>query len=110
MQAIDDIFLEELGLGSVPEDERDRMIVDIQETLAERIGKRAEDHLDAEKQAELEKIGSQDPSQLTSWLEQNLPSYNHIIKEETAKIKEEIRPQVPKILSDIAAGVPNPNA
>jgi len=103
---IDDKFLEELGLGSVPEEEKERMIADTQETLQERIGKRADEALTDETRQQLEALiddPSGDQEAVKNWLATNLPNYNQIVAEELERIKEEIRPQVAGILQTLSS-------
>lgn len=102
MTPIDNAFLDSLGLQDVPADEKQLMIADIQETLAERIGSRAEGLLDEAKLDELDKVAENNPAGVKDWLYANLPNYQQVVEEEVAKIKEEILSQVPGILAQIA--------
>lgn len=102
MAPIDNSFLNALGLESVPDDEKQLMIADIQETLAERVGTRAEGLLDEAKLDELDRVAENNPTGLKDWLYANLPNYQQIVEEEISKIKEEITAQVPGILAQIS--------
>ena len=98
---IDNSFLEELGLGAIPEDEKLKMLADIYESLQEKIGARTETELDEAQQDELDQLIDNNPSEVSSWLENNLPNYQQIVSEEIDNLKAEIRPQVPGILQSL---------
>ena len=97
---IDDQFLQSLGLDGVNEDEKQRMITHIQETLQERIGARVETALQDEAKAqELDDLIANDNREaIKNWLAANVPNYQSIVTEETDKIKAEIQPQVAEIV------------
>lgn len=107
MVQIDDQFLDDLGLSSIPQDQKDLMRADITESLADRIGVKAEQVLSKDKLAELDGVingarGNQ--AVIDGWLVANLPDYQQIIDAEVAKIKEEISPQVAGIVGQFQAG------
>lgn len=108
MAKIDDTFLEELGLSSVPQDEKNKMLVHIQQILQDRIGTIAEKTLSEEKRDELDRLatGPDCPSSIAPWLEINLPGYQAIVEEEVRKIREEIKPQVASIVQNPANSAP----
>lgn len=100
---IDNNFLADLGLASIPEEEKRLMIVDIYKLLSARIGERAEQALDEAKQEEFgQTLDSGDQEAVTAWLANNLPNYQAIVSEEVEKVKEEIRPQVPGIVAEFS--------
>lgn len=100
---IDNNYLEELGLGSIPQDEKDRMLADIRETLADRIGAQVETRLDEAKLDEFDGvIGQNDQAATNAWLENNLPDYKQIVEEEMKKIRADIEPQVAPIVQKFA--------
>ena len=93
-------FLNDLGLGSVSEEEKARMLAHIQETLEERIGARIEQAVnDDTKMDEFDNLSAGgDKQAVSNWLNQNVPNHHHIVAEELEKIKTEIRPQVASIV------------
>ncbi len=104
MQALTNALLDELGLGSIPQDEKDRMLADIEEALASQVGHRAEELLSEEKLDELDKLTDSGSGQeeINSWLGTNLANYQQIVDEELAKIKNEIKPQVEGIVASFS--------
>ena len=93
-------FLNDLGLSTVSEDEKAKMVVHIQETLEDRIGARIEKVVDdAAKMDEFDNlIASGDSQEVNNWLNNNVPNHQQIVAEETEKIKVEIKSQVSAII------------
>ena len=100
---IDYNFLQELGLGGIPDSQKDLMIADIQEILQERIGAQADQSLSDEKRQELQDLmdrSGDDQAPIKDWLVSNLSNYDQIIRDEVARVQEEIKLQVPQILQN----------
>jgi hypothetical protein len=107
MVPIDNNFLEELGLGSVPQEEKDKMVAHIQLTLQDRIGAVMETKLNESQLDEFDNILSSGDIEATkAWLGTNLSDYDQIVQEEIRKIKEEIKPQVASIVQNPANSAP----
>ncbi len=99
---IDYKFLDDLGLASVPDDQKDLMIQDINQILQERIGARADEALTDEKRQELDNLLTSNTDQATvqNWFSANLPNYPQLIQAEVERVKAEIGPQVTGILQN----------
>jgi len=99
---IDNNFLASLGLGSIPEEEKKRMLLDIAENLMAKVGLRVEAQLNEDQlQAYDQLLENSDASAIQQWLQTNVPDYQRIVSEEIDKLREEIKPQVPGILQQI---------
>lgn len=99
---IDYKFLDDLGLASVPNNQKDLMIQDINQILQERIGARADEALTDEKRQELNNLltDSTDQTAVQNWFLTNLPNYPQLIQAEVERVKAEISPQVAGILQN----------
>ena len=100
MHQIDDNFLATLGLGSLPQDEKEKMKAHIYETLEMRVGMRLASNMNEEQLTEFETLmNNQDDSGALKWLETNFPNYKQVVTEELDKLKEEIKQLAPEIIS-----------
>lgn len=100
MHQIDDNFLATLGLGSLPQDEKEKMKAHIYETLEMRVGMRLASNMSEEQLTEFETLmNNQDDSGALKWLETNFPNYKQVVTEELDKLKEEIKQLAPEIIS-----------
>jgi hypothetical protein len=96
---LDRNLLEELGLGSLPENEKDSLLSHIYETLEMRVGMRLADQMTNEQLDEFEKyFEAKDDQGAFHWLETNFPNYKAIVQEEFDKLKNEVKQSVPQIL------------
>lgn len=111
---IDDSLLEELGLSSLPQEEKTSLLRHIYETLEMRVGMRLADQMTNAQLDEFERFfNAQDDAGAFRWLETNFPNYKDTVAEEYNKLKEEVRQTVPQILAAIQGantGVFNPPA
>ncbi len=99
MIRIDNNLLEELGLGDLPTDEKNRLLAHIYETLEMRVGMRLAANMTDEQLKEFESfIQSNDEDGALKWLETNYPNYKDVVAEELAKLKGEIKTQSKEIL------------
>lgn len=100
MIKIDAGLLQELGLASLPQQERDDLLKHIYETLEMRVGMRLADKMTNEQLDEFEQyFEAKDDAGAFSWLESNFPNYKDIVQEEFDKLKTEIGQSAPHILS-----------
>jgi hypothetical protein len=95
---IDLAFIDSLGLGGLPEDEKQLMVDDIVESLMERVSDRAEAVLDPQQLAEFDQLITTNPDATHSWLATHLPDYKQMVDEEIQKLRAKIEPEVPAIL------------
>lgn len=99
MFQLDDNLLQELGLGSLPASEKNKMLAHIYETLELRVGMRLADQMNDEQLDEFEKfIDSNDEAGALKWLETNFPDYKEVVAQELDKLKNEIKAQAPAIV------------
>lgn len=101
MFKLDNNFLIELGLGSLPADEKNKMLSHIYETLEMRVGmKLAEQMTDAQLDEFEAYINRNDEAGALSWLESNFPDYKQVVADELEKLKNEIKAVAPSIVTE----------
>jgi septum formation inhibitor MinC len=99
MFQLDDNLLQELGLGSLPPAEKNKMLGHIYETLELRVGMRLAEQMTDEQLDEFEAfIDRNDEAGALHWLETNFPDYKKVVAEELEKLKSEIKTQAPAIM------------
>src|SRR5476649_1311728 len=99
MFQLDDNLLQELGLGSLPAAEKNKMLAHIYETLELRVGMRlAEQMTDAQLDEFEAFIDKNDEAGALHWLETNFPDYKKVVADELETLKSEIKTQAPAIL------------
>lgn len=104
MFKLDNAFLEELGLGSLPAVEKNKMLAHIYETLEMRVGMRLAEQMSNEQLDEFEGyINRQDEAGALKWLESNFPNYKQVVAEELEKLKGEIKQVAPQIVAQAQA-------
>src|SRR6201994_753793 len=100
MLKIDNTLLQEVGLGSSPDGEKNSLLKHIYETLEMRVGIRLADQMSNEQLDEFERyFEAKDDAGAFKWLETNFPNYKEIVQQEFDKLKEEIRQSAPQILT-----------
>lgn len=110
MFKLDNDFLTELGLGSLPAQEKNAMLRHILETLELRVGMRLAENMSSEQLAEFEKLmpkqddvdqeKKQKEQQALKWLETSFPDYKKVVGDELEKLKIEIKQAAPDILAN----------
>ncbi len=99
MFQLDDNLLQELGLGSLPPAEKNKMLAHIYETLELRVGMRLAEQMSDDQLDEFEGfIDKNDEAGALHWLETNFPDYKKVVAEELEKLKAEIKQQAPAIV------------
>ncbi len=97
---IDNNLLTELGLQSLPAQEKSGFLKHIYETLEMRVGMRLADQMTNEQLDEFETFyNAKDDAGAFRWLETNFPNYKAIVAEEFEKLKAEIAQSAPQILA-----------
>lgn len=114
MFRLDDNLLQELGLGSLPAAEKNKMLAHIYETLELRVGmKLAEQMSDAQLDEFESFIDKNDEQGALAWLERNFPDYKKVVADELEKLKTEIKTQAPAIIeatmTQLGSSGPNDN-
>jgi hypothetical protein len=100
MLKIDNSLLQDIGLGNLPDDEKNSLLKHIYETLEMRVGMRLADQMSNEQLDEFEQyFEAKDDAGAFKWLETNFPNYKDIVQEEFDKLKAEVAQAAPQILS-----------
>ena len=100
MFKLDDNLLKELGLGSLPPEEKNKMLAHIYETLEMRVGMKLAEKMTNEQLDEFEKfIDNNDEAGALKWLETNFPNYKQVVADELEALKVEIKQPAPQILA-----------
>ncbi len=106
MFKLDNTLLEELGLGGLPTEEKNKMLAHIYETLEMRVGMKLAEQMTNEQLDEFESfIDKNDEPGALKWLETNFPEYKKVVADELEKLKAEIKESAPQI---VAAAVQPP--
>ncbi|HEY1063917.1 MAG TPA: DUF5663 domain-containing protein [Candidatus Saccharimonadales bacterium] len=108
---IDNDLLQQLGLASLPDAEKNSLLRHIYETLEMRVGMRLADQMTNEQLDEFEKyFDAKDDAGAFKWLETNFPNYKEIVQQEFDKLKVEVGQSASQILaaSQQAAQTPQP--
>ena len=99
MFQLDDNLLQQLGLGSLPPAEKNKMLAHIYETLELRVGMKLAEQMSDAQLDEFEKfIDGNDEAGALKWLETNFPDYKQVVADELEKLKTEIKDQAPTIV------------
>lgn len=100
MLKIDNSLLEEIGLGGLPETEKNSFLKHVYETLEMRVGIRLADQMTNEQLDEFEQyFEAKDDAGAFKWLETNFPNYKDIVQQEFDKLKAEVAQSAPQILA-----------
>lgn len=100
MFQFDDTFLNDLGLGTLPADQKHAFLNHLYEELELRVGTRLSHGMSDEQLEEFEKlIDSNDETGALKWLETNRPNYKQVVAEELDKLKQEVMANKDKILA-----------
>src|SRR3954468_18074901 len=100
MLKIDNSLLEEIGLGSLPDVEKNSLLKHVYETLEMRVGMRLADQMTNQQLDEFEQyFEAKDDAGAFKWLEANFPNYKDIVQEEFDKLKSEVTQTAPQILA-----------
>jgi hypothetical protein len=100
MFKLDDNLLKELGLGSLPAEEKNKMLAHIYETLEMRVGMKLAEQMSNEQLDEFEAfIDKNDEAGALKWLETNFPNYKDVVGQELDKLKLEVKQSAPQIVA-----------
>ncbi len=106
MLKLDNNLLAELGLGSLPEEQKKAMLQHIYETLELRVGTQLANQMTDKQLEEFERFidagGDQNQAQALQWLETNLPNYKQVVNEVFEALKVEIKGMAPQIVATAA--------
>jgi len=100
MFKLDENLLNELGLGELPADEKNKMLSHIYETLEMRVGMKLAEKMTNEQLDEFESfIDKNDEPGALKWLETNFPNYKQVVADELETLKAEVKQSAPQIIS-----------
>lgn len=103
MLKLDNNLLDELGLGSLPEDQKRAMLQHIYETLELRVGTNLANQMTDQQLEEFEKFidegGDANQAQALQWLETNLPNYKQVVNDVFEALKVEIKQMAPQLVA-----------
>src|ERR1700741_1030750 len=109
MLKIDVNLLVELGLGSLPDTEKNSFLKHIYETLEMRVGIRLADQMTNQQLDEFEQyFEAKEDAGAFKWLETNFPNYKDIVQEEFDKLRVEVAQSAPQILAASQAAAAQP--
>ncbi len=101
MIKIDNQLLEDLGLGSLAEDEKKALLAHLYEQLEVNVGKQLASKMSDEQLSEFEAfVDGNDEAGALKWLENNFPNYKDTVAQELEKLKEELRENKDTLLSE----------
>jgi uncharacterized protein DUF5663 len=113
MFKLDDDLLQELGLGSLPQSEKNRMLNFIYEKLEERVGMNLASQMTDAQLDEFEQLMpvetdtpetiQQKERAALQWLEANFPNYKQVVADELEKLKTEVKQVAPQIVASAQA-------
>ncbi|HEU5187054.1 MAG TPA: DUF5663 domain-containing protein [Candidatus Saccharimonadales bacterium] len=99
MFQLDDTFLQGLGLGAMPEEQKDAFLQHLYEELELRVGTRLSEGMNNDQLKQFESlIDANDESGALNWLETNRPNYKQVVAEELEKLRQEIIANQDKIV------------
>lgn len=103
MFQLDDKFLEEVGLGGLPEEQKQEFLAYFREQLELRVGTKLSEGLTDAQLDEFESFMDRDEAKVTGWLEANVPEYqNDTIYQQLKAGAPEHIPQI-VVLSEFAS-------
>lgn len=100
MFKLDNNFLTSMGLGSLPVEEKNKLLQAIYERLEMNVGMRLAENMSDQQLTEFEGfIDRSDEAGALRWLETNFPNYKQVVAEELEKLKAEVTQSAPQILA-----------
>lgn len=99
MFQLDNNFLESVGLGGMPDDQKQPFLEYLYEQLEINVGSRLSEGMTDEQLTEFQRIAeSRDDQGAVAWLESHRPDYRTVVNEEVDKLKKELIAQKDVIL------------
>lgn len=99
MFQLDDDFLQSVGLGGMPGDQKKPFLEHLLEELEMRVGTRLSEGMSDDQLSEFEKlIEARDEQGALAWLEDNRPNYKAVVGEELERLKQEVSSSKDRIL------------
>lgn len=102
---IDDEFLRSVGIENLPEEDKQKLLTHIRETLETRVGTRLAGAMKPEQLDEFERfIDNKDEAGALRWLESNFPDYPQVVQRELEELRNEIKQNADEIVKSIKEG------
>lgn len=100
MLKLDHNLLDQLGLGSLSQDDKDSLLSHLYEQLELRVGTVIARQLSDEQLDEFEKLIDNDQQEeALQWLQANYPDYKKVVASELEKLTQELKANKDQILS-----------
>lgn len=100
MFKLDDALLDELGLATLPQTEKNAMKAHIYETLEMRVGVKLAEQMSNEQLDEFEAfIDQNNEAGALQWLESNFPNYKQVVADQLEQLKGEIKANAAQIIA-----------
>lgn len=96
---LDNNLLIEIGLGTLPEEEKKKMLAHIYDTLETRVGMRLAEQMSEQQLQEFEQVANDEVAAL-KWLEATFPGYKEVVADEFEKLKLEVKQVAPQIVAE----------
>lgn len=93
----DENFLEEMNLGSMPDEQKRRFLIYLQEELEVKIGERISEGVPEWKLEQFDAVENQEEA--AKWLEENRPDFREVVSEAIEAMKAEIRENHDRLLA-----------
>ncbi len=93
---IDDVFMKEVGLGEMPDDERQAFMDHAEEELEVRVGHAVSQELSEQQLRDFEEID--EGGQAAAWLKINVPNFREIVSNVVQGFKDELITERARIL------------
>lgn len=77
MFQLDDNFLQQVGLGGLPDDQKQAFLDHLKEQLELRVGTKLSDGLEDAQLAEFESFIDRDEARVNEWITRNVPDYQN---------------------------------
>lgn len=101
MFQLDDTFLQSLGLGNMPAEQKEAFLQHLYEELELRVGTRLSEGMTNGQLQQFESlIDTNDEAGALKWLETNRPNYKDVVAEELEKLRQEVVANKDKIVGD----------
>lgn len=111
MIKLDDNLLAELGLHTLPPEEKKALLRHIYETLEMRVGTTLARQMTDAQLDEFESfINNNDEAGALRWLETNFPNYKDVVSQEFDALKQEVRAAAPQIMASASQAHHAPQA
>ena len=106
---LDEAFLVDVGLDSLPDPDKPAMLAHIKEQLVMQVGEALVKRLKPAALAQFSHLSKQNDSlQILAFLKQHIPDYQVILRAEIKSFKQRLRAEAPQLLEKIQASETQP--